>query len=121
MAGSDAEFVDADGGGCRWTGKVELLLHIKLVNVFDGLPVQTHFLRNVGDRRGPAASAHGENEALGVTRIVGEPVEMFAFHPALRTLHATVFELQKHGATATIEIASTAREAVIRATIGCMA
>jgi len=47
-----------------------------------------------------------DREALGVVRVVGNPVEMFAFHgPAVATEDASNVDLQVDVTAATIEVA----------------
>ena len=72
----------------------------------DRLPVQAEFASYILDSRGPPAPPHVEGEALGVKRVVGQPVQRLLLHCAAAPAgHATALELQVHPSVTTGEIA----------------
>jgi hypothetical protein len=77
---ADGDLVDADGPGGGRAGAAELLPHVLLVQVFDRVPVEVQFLGHLLDGGGSAAPAHEEGKALGVQRVVGQPIEALGFH-----------------------------------------
>ena len=68
-----------DPGG-RIASPTELFLHVLLVQVLDGLPIEEEFLGHVLDGSLAAASTDKEGETFGVEGIVGEPFEAFGLH-----------------------------------------
>ena len=118
VAGPDRDFIDADSGRSGWTGEVELLLHVELVDLLHGVPMEVHFGGDIFDRRGAATATDGENEASGVARVGGEPGESLAFHAAPRAIDAAEFELEEDRVTAAIQIAAATEDVVVRAAKG---
>ena len=78
----DGDLVDADDPRRGAAGPAELLAHVLLVQLLDGMPVEVQFLGDRLDGALPAASAHVEGEPLGVERVVGQPVQPLALHAA---------------------------------------
>ena len=95
-----------------------MLLHVELVDLLDGVPVEIHFGGDVSDGRGAAAATDGEDEASGVAWVGGEPGEPFAFHAAPRAIDAAEFEFEKHGVAGAIQIAAASAGVVVRAAKG---
>jgi hypothetical protein len=80
VALGDGDFVDADDPGRRGSRPAELLVHVLLVQFLDGVPIEEEFFGHLLDGCLATAAAHAEGEALGVQRIVGQPVQAFGFH-----------------------------------------
>ena len=68
--------------GAGQPGPAELLPHVLLVQLLDGVPVEVQFLGHRLDGALPAAPPDEEGEPLGVERVVGQPVQPFALHAA---------------------------------------
>jgi len=103
---ADGDLVDADDRRCRRPGATELLAHVFDLQGLDRLPVQAEFASYILDSRGPTAPTHVEGEALGVKRVVGQPVQRLLLHCAAAPAgHATALELQVHPSVTTGEIA----------------
>jgi len=81
---ADRHLVDADDLRSWGTGTPELLTHVLLLQLLDGVPVEVKLLGDILDGGGSAATPHVEGEALGVARIVGQPVELLALHLVAR-------------------------------------
>ena len=58
----DRDFIDADHARRGRSGKTQLLAHVNLVEVFDGMPVKAHQQRDITDRHRAtqAADLHGK-------------------------------------------------------------
>ena len=80
MPRSDRDLIDADDRGGRRSGLPQLLGHVLLVEVFDRFPRQVQFLSHILDRRTATATTDGHGQALGIARVVGQPVEALALH-----------------------------------------
>src|SRR5262249_37980697 len=76
----DGDLVDTNDPRRGVAGSLELHPHVLLVQLLDGMPIEEQFLGYLLDRGFAAAPAHEEGEPLGVQGVVGEPVELFAFH-----------------------------------------
>lgn len=116
MPRPDREFVAADDLGAGMACPVELLLHVRLVEIFDGVPVEMKVLGSVldGGDTTVASRFHRDREALGVTRVVGKPVELFAFHGlAVATADAPNVDLQVDAPAAAIEVAYPASRLIV--------
>ena len=114
VPGADGEFVDADDLGSRAAGAVELLPHVLLVELLDGVPIEVQVLGHVLDGGDPAVAADAEGEALGVKRVVGEPVEAFALHGlALPAEDAADGEFQVDAPAAAVEVADPSRGLIV--------
>jgi hypothetical protein len=111
---ADGEFVDADDFGAGVAGPIELLPHVLLVEFLDGMPVEVPVLGNVLDGGEATVAADPDGEALGVVRVVGQPVEAFAFHGmAPATADASDGELQVDAPAAAIEVAYPSKGLVV--------
>ena len=114
VASANGYFVDADGPGIRWAGAAELLGHVLLVQLLDRLPIQEQVLGHRLDGTVPAASSHEEGKALGVERIVGQPVQSFGLHSATPgALDAANEEVEIDASIATREVAHPARSLIV--------
>src|SRR6516162_6944333 len=76
----DGDLIDADDPRSGVAGPAELLTHILLVQLLDGVPIEVEFLGDFLDGGFATASAHEEGEAFGVQRVVGKPIQAFALH-----------------------------------------
>ena len=79
---ADGDLVDADDGGRGRPDAAELLAHVFDLQGLDRLPVQAEFASYIPDSRGPTAPTHVEGEALGVERVVSQPVQRLLLHGA---------------------------------------
>ena len=114
MPGSDREFVDANDLGAGAASPVELLLHVQLVEVLDGVPVEVPVLGNILHRSDATVATDPDGEALSEVRVVGQPVEVFAFHGlALATENASDRELQVDAAATAIEVTDPSRGSIV--------
>jgi hypothetical protein len=80
----DRYFVDADDVRRRRPGTRELLAHVELVELLDGVPIEMHPPRHIGDRHGTtqAANLHGKPQRVfGVVRQKGQ---LFVLHATVR-------------------------------------
>ena len=78
------------------------------------MPVEVQVLGNVLDGGQAAVAADADGEALGVVRVVGEPVEAFAFHGvAVPTVDAANGELQVDASAAAIEVADLSEGLIV--------
>jgi hypothetical protein len=110
----DSNLVDADHPRGRVAGSSQLLAHVLLVQLLDGMPIEEEFLGYLFDGSLPAATAHEEGEPLGVEGIVGQPVQAFVLHaPAPRALDAAKLEDEVDAFVATGEVADAARPLVV--------
>ena len=118
MPGSNREFVDADDLGAGAAGPVELLLHVPLVEVLDGVPVEVPVLGNILHCSDATGAIDPDGEALSEMRVVGQPVEVFAFHGlALATEDASDRKLQVDAATIAIEVTDRSRGSIVEGSI----
>src|SRR5947209_5731201 len=78
----DGDLVDADHPRRGRTGPTQLLAHVLLVQLLDRMPIERELLGHLLDGGIAAAPADEVGEPLGIERIVGEPVQPFAFHAA---------------------------------------
>ena len=114
MAGTDGEFVDADDLGAGLTDVGQLLAHVLLVEFLDGVPVEVEVLGDILDRGEPAVTSDADGEAVGVARIVGEPVESFAFHGTTPPAgDAADGKLEVDASSAAVEIADGSRVVIV--------
>ena len=74
--------VDPDHLGTQRTSQRQLLAHVQLVHLLDGVPVEAEVVGHLLDRGTPALLAHIQREAFRVVRIRRQPVESLLFHPA---------------------------------------
>jgi hypothetical protein len=91
-----------------------LFLHVLLVQILDGLPIEEQFLGYFFDGRLATTATHEEGEALGIERIVGEPIQPFGLHaPAPPTLDPAQEVVEIDALVATGEIADAPRPLVV--------
>lgn len=95
VALAEGDLIDADGARGRQTGTSHLLLHIELVEFLHRTMMQTLPLGDRLVRHVAAQRAHMQGKALGIARILRQPVEMLYMHTlAPRTADAPTLELQ---------------------------
>ena len=78
----NGDLVDADHPRSRVASAAELLAHVLLVELLDGMPIEVEFLGHFLDGGLTTASAHEEGKSLGIQRIVGQPLQPLGFHGA---------------------------------------
>jgi hypothetical protein len=111
---ADRDLVDADRPRGRRPGSSELLSHVLLVELLDGLPIQVQLASDVLDGRGPAVPTHEEGKALGVKGIVGEPRQLLLLHlGAAPAAHPTALDLQVDSGVSRREIPHPAQLALV--------
>ena len=114
VAPLDRYLVDTDGLRSWLAGLGQLRRHVLLLQRLDGIPVQLQLLGNVLDRPRAAAPPHVVGKALGIEGMVGQEIELLAFHaPAALALHAPNLELQIHAPVAVGQIARLAHTSVV--------
>jgi len=114
VAGSDGKFVDADDFGAGLPDPKELFAHVLFVEILDGLPVEVEVFGDILDGGEATVTSDADGEAPRVSRVVGEPIESFAFHDAAYpTEDASAGELQVNATPATIEIADLTRVLIV--------
>src|SRR5262249_42172382 len=110
----NGDLVDAEDPGSGVAGPAELLAHILLVEFLDRVPIEQEFLGHFLDGGFATPSAQEEGKALGVQRVVGEPVQPFALHaPAPRTLDPAPRVDEIDALVATGEVAGTPESLVV--------
>src|SRR5262245_7940726 len=113
---ADRKLVDADHLRTGRARALELRFHVLQVQRLDGVPVQRQLLRDILDRRSPAAPADKISKALGIERIVGQKGELFALHLATAAaVDPPYFQFQKYPSVAAGKIAHTADLSVVPA------
>src|ERR1022692_2124311 len=75
MAWPHGDFVDADRRRALDAHAPELLVHVLLVQLLDGVPIEQQLLGKLTNRGRTAASPHVVGESFGVQRIVRQPFE----------------------------------------------
>ena len=94
MALADRDLVDADYLGAGRARAGELRAHVLHLQCLHRIPVEIQLLRNVLDRRLPAATAYEIGKALGIERVVCQEIEPLALHMlTILALHTTHFDL----------------------------
>jgi hypothetical protein len=115
----NGNLVDAKHPRSRFAGTSELLAHVLLVQLLDGVPIEEEFFGYFFDGGLSTATAHEEGEPLGIERIVGEPVEPFPFHAAAPgALDPTDFEFQVDASVAAGQVADAPEPFVVIGTKG---
>ena len=77
------------------TSALDLLAHVLHLECLDGSPIEKVFLRHILDRGRSTAPTDVESKALGVERVVGQPVELLLLHPlAARAVDPPNIELK---------------------------
>src|SRR5262249_21080536 len=113
---ADGNLIDADHRRRGRAGLPELLGHVLLVQLLDGLPIEVQLFGDRFDRAVATALAHIEGETLGVERVVGQPVQALSLHAATPpTGDATHGEGQIDPLIATSAVTDAARPLIIEA------
>ena len=114
----DRDLIDADHLGTRCTLPAQLLPHVLLLQLLDRFPVEMKLLGDVPDGRCSTPPADEERKALGVERIVREPVERLTLHlAAAPTRHPPQLHLQVHTLVAARQIANAPDPLVVVAPV----
>jgi len=106
---ADRTLVDADALGAGGARPAQLRAHVRLVQLLDGLPVQTQFPCDSAQRGRVTPPPDEEGEAFGLEGVVGQPGQLLLLHgPTVRTPHAPDLDLQRDSGIATGESAHPA-------------
>ena len=93
MSFADGDLIDTDGPGCWQSRQVHLLLHVKLIQILYRAVVQAFHLGDGLVRHIPAQCAHLHGKALGIARVLCQPVQVFYMHAgAPRTTNSPAFK-----------------------------
>jgi hypothetical protein len=113
---ADRDLVYADHFGSWRAGARQLRDHVLHVQLFDRVPMEVELFRHILDRSLTATPADKERKALGVEPIVGQELELLAFHFAGRpATYAPHFELEVYARVAAREVAYATDRAVVPA------
>jgi hypothetical protein len=116
VALADRDLVDADRLGSGRSCFGELRAHVLHLQRLDRVPVEPELVRDALHRRLPAAAADVESKALRVKWVVGEELQLFAFHGAAApAIDAPDLELQVDARVAAGEVAHPPRTPVVPA------
>ena len=119
---ADRDLVDADRPRPRCSRSSKLLLHVLLVELLDGPPIQVQLAGDVLDGRGPTAPAHEEGKALGVKGVVGEPRQLLLLHlGATPAAHPTALDLQVDSGVSRRQVSHPAQLAIVDSARGSTA
>ena len=111
---ADGDLVDADDPRRGATRPAELLPHVLLVQLLDGVPVEVQFLGDRLDGALPAPPPDIEGEPPGVERVVRRPVEPFALHAsAPAAVDPSYREVEEDPPVATSDVADAAWSLVV--------
>src|SRR3990172_6303955 len=114
MAFADRDLVDSNHSGGRRSSSAQLLPHILLLQLLDGLPIQVRFLGNVLDGRDTATPSHEEGEAFRIERILREPIQLLLFHLAASlAVDTSNLQFQVDPSVPTRQVAYSAQLAVV--------
>jgi hypothetical protein len=92
--------------------------HVLLFQRLDSVPVEIELLRDVLDRRLPAATAYVKGKAFGIERVVRQKLQLLALHvTATPAWHAPDLDLQVHSRVATGKIANTPHAPIVPARV----
>ena len=78
----DGDLVNADGPGLWQLRQVNLFMHVELVEIFHRAVVQALYLGDGLVRHIPAQLVYMHGKALGIARILCQPVKMLYMHAA---------------------------------------
>src|SRR5256712_5031026 len=110
----DGDLIEPDHAGTGRPRAPQLLAHVLLLQRLHGVPVEPQLLGHIPNRRGPAAPAHVEGEALGVEGVVGQELEPLLLHRATApTGHTPHLDGEVDAQVAAGEIAHSALLAVV--------
>jgi len=116
MAFADRDLVDANRLRPRLARLGQLRCHVLLLQRPDRVPVELQFLGNILEGRRAAALAHVVGKPLGVEGIVGQEIELLAFHfTATPALNAADLELQIDPPVTARQISCSARTPIVPA------
>lgn len=110
---ADSDFVNADDCGFGGTGDAQLLGHVKLVEVFDCLPIKAKFFGHSVDIRFSAAVSDEKAKATGVAWEVGKPVKFFGFHATPKTMHTINRDFKENLLVAAGEVPNEPRADIV--------
>ena len=106
MPFANGDLINTDGTGCGQSRQVNLLLHVKLIEVFHRAVVQAFHLGDGLVWHIPAQLAHMHGKSLGIARVLRQPVKMFYMHAtAPRAVDTPAFKLQVDPPASNREIA----------------
>ena len=95
MSFAYGDLINADGPGCWQSRQVYLLLHVEFVEIFHCTVVQSLHLGDYLVRHIPAKLANMHSKALGIARVLRQPVKMLYMHAAApRAVDTPAFKLQ---------------------------
>ena len=113
---ADRNLVDADHLGPRGTGARQLSGHVLLIELLDRMPIKVELLSHIPDRCLAAAPADKVGEPLRKMRVVGQELELLAFHFATRPAEdAPRVEFEKNARVSAGEIAHATDRAIVPA------
>ena len=91
-----------------------MLAQIRLVDFFDGVPIEGEFLGDIGHGRRATPPADVRRKPRRAKRIGGEPVEFLRLHaPTPEADHPTDCEREEDGPVAAGEIADSSQSMVV--------
>ena len=92
---TNRNLINADGPRCRQPRRLNLPVHVALIEIFHRAVVQAFHLGDRLVRHISAQLAYMHGKPLRIARVFCQPVKMFYVHAAaLRTTDAPTFELQ---------------------------
>ncbi len=116
---ADRYLIDPDDPRPRRASAPQLLLHVLLVQGFDGVPIQPQLAGNGFDTGRATPSSHIEGKSFGVERVVGEEGQRFPFHLLAHSAQdPSDRHLQVHSRVAAGEIADEAPLLVVEGPVG---
>src|ERR1700687_5386559 len=111
----DRYFIDADDVRRRRPGTRKLLPHIEFIEFLDGVPIEMHPPRHIGDRHGTtqAANLHGKPQRVfGVVRQKGQ---LFVLHATVRAGDSVHVKIEIDSPIAAAKIARPSPALVVTA------
>jgi hypothetical protein len=111
---ANRNLVDADSLRAWGSRALQLRLHVLLVEFLDGAPVQIQFLGDILEGARATTPTDKPGKPLGVERVVGEKVEMFAPHLTVaRAAQPSNLELQVDPRVAAGQVSCLSGRAVV--------
>jgi hypothetical protein len=105
MSFADGDLINTDGPGCGQSCQINLLLHVELIEIFHRAVVQVFHLGDSLVRHIPAQLAHMHGKALGMARVLCQPVKVFYVHAiAPRTTNTPALKLQVNSPSGNREV-----------------
>ena len=115
---ADGYLVDSDRLRRGRPGLGKLSAHVLHLQRLDCVPIEPEFVRNIFDRRLPAATADVESKAFRIERIIGEERQLLALHGATApTIDAPDLHFEIDARVAAGEIANAPGSAIIPAAV----